>query len=191
MIYSYNYAAFETGSSSLPWIKNPRDKDIIIFVKNINKELEQHIKEIKKPKRTIILKCYSSFNTIDFVLRMYWIVYMIPYFKNICNNGIEFDDIKNKYDIYKEEISNIIKPRIKKGMYYINEEDIYENWYMKKKFYHIVTYIWFYENYELTGQKDYLTEEQVEIINKIHDRVLSNEEYAKLFHWIKEKVKNW
>lgn len=187
-----DYITMYVGSKTLPFILHPRDEDILTIVQGISKEIIEYFKEERKKvkKKTLILKCFNNFNTKYYVENNFLYVYLNEFAILISNNNIDFEYIKNKYSIYEDNVWSIVKEKIIEMLRLLSTEYILGNIYFRKELYHILNNIWFRENYKKENKRNFLTDYQIEIVNKVHDRELNDDEILKLVDYIKEKLKN-
>lgn len=156
----------ETGSRTIPWIKNAKDRDLVFYVTNPGACPE--VKEFRKlrDKYRPAAECWILEEMSDLI---YLFGYQYKYLKPIW--GTEFPT----WNIFDPEIEQNIK------RYLIHWVAI-NNHLGLKLWYHVLTLIYLFQNREYS-----LTEEQQIKVQECHDRKMQMETY----YFIVNTVNSW
>ena len=140
------------GSSVLPWIKNPRDKDYIFYV--TDNTCSERLVEVHKlqPKEECWL--FDTFDNCHARVYSYQDNFSVPIYGT---NFPQFDIFKNKEQYKQRLVSHGLNKTFNSR---------YKGWY------HILTGIYMLNN----GSYD-LTPEQAENVRLCHDRMMTSEIY--------------
>jgi hypothetical protein len=146
----------ESGSRTLPWIKNPKDRDLIFYTKCPNSARDKaKFRQIRDRQRPGA-ECWIVEDLNDII---YLFSYQYKFLKPIW--GQEFPD----WDIFDPTLEEKIKR-------YLIHWSTLHNSISYKLWYHVLTLIYLYQNRDY-----YLTEEQQTKVQECHDRKMNLETY--------------
>ncbi len=146
----------ETGSVTIPWIQNARDRDVVFYVKHNNSSEEVRlfkslIKQYKPQGECWILEVIPD--------RKYLFAYQYHFLKPLFGETIP------TWDIFEP----VMKARTKRFL--IHWAKIHSD-PGSKLWYHVLTLIYLFRNNEYS-----LTEDQIKNVQACHDRQLTTELY--------------
>jgi hypothetical protein len=156
----------ESGSQTLPWIKNPHDRDIVFYTKGtITPEMKDQFKKVRQQWRPGG-ECWMLENIEDII---YLFSYQYKFLKPIWGSELP------NWDIFDPQVSREIK-RYLVHWATINNSIEYKLWY------HVLTLIYLYQNNDY-----FLTEAQQSEVQACHDKQMSLETY----NYILNNVNIW
>lgn len=142
-----------TGSRTLPWIQDPHDNDLVLYVDGIDKLLAEEILAQKEENDCIR---FCDINTVNLV-RIY--SYQYHFLQPLLGTNIPHYDIFEHVEEQKREMLRYV------------DRGILEK--SPKRWYHILTTI-----YMLDNGKYELTDEQIKNVNLCHDYKMTEELYT-------------
>ena len=171
------YVILKTGSSTIPWIKNPHDTDYAIFFDDVGdailayKNFHKYVDE--KPSNNCVMIHTNAINTPKYC----WWAYELLFAKVIkgdIGNLYQYRDMKEVLENPTEEIKRHIAKDI--------HDSFFRVWCYTKHFdenpkilYHVFIWKCLLEKGNLN-----LTEEEGKMVNDLHDRKFSKEEMDRM-----------
>ena len=178
------------GSRSLPFIKNPKDYDIIIVSKTAEDRNYCMISYRDKCNPRLLRKEYGldfHFITIEYEDK-FLINSIYPYFA--LKNDILYTTLKDH--LYNQSIDEFLgqEKKIIAAYKYKIENELLNN---KKLLYNHKIWYYLYTTLCILKNKKYeLTDEQIDIINMLHDRKEEEEEMRKqIIDNLIQEVESW